>query len=507
MKSGRPQPHDPACARKPTLASTAEQIRFLLVATLFGACLLFGGGAGGLADSLLQMLSLLLILIAAWRCVSAPILPDIPLLILFAGILLLAAIQLAPLPVALWQHLPGRAELMRQMAAVGVHPDRYSLTLSPTATERALFWTLPGLAMYLSAITLTVRERMRLIAMLIVVTVLSLLLGVAQIGSGPNSMLRFYDHEITSSAIGFFANRDHFACMLAMAIAPTVALLAALLIEQRNRPRLARTRLAFVFAALVLLLIAVPMTGSRAGIALAALAVCGSLGLLLRAGLGRRIALAAMALGVVLFFAGLLSGIGRVLPRLELDPAADPRWSIHATTLAAARHFGPLGSGLGTFVAAFQAVPPARDILPLYVNTDHAYGDYHELWLDTGWPGIVLIGVFLLWYVRRSWQVWWRPQTQDPALQLARAASISIAVVLAHSWLDFPLRTTAIVALFGLCCALLSRSVASGVGSLQSTDGPGHNGRQHSRRLRSRARGIGPSAAEVSQPLIRGESD
>ena len=455
------------------LTRMGEQVRFLISAILFGGCLVLGGGGGGFADSLLQILSLLVILIAVWRCITLPALPDIPLLIVFAGILLLAAIQITPLSPSVWQHLNGRAELLQQMAAVGTRPSWYSLTLSPTATERALFWTLPGVAMYLSSFTMTTQARARLVVMLLLVAAFSLLLGVGQIGSGPDSLLSFYGNGTISYAIGFFSNRNHFACMLAMAIPLAVGLLISKLIEQRSTHVISKPWLAFLLVVIVSILIALPLTGSRAGIVLGALAVFGSLGLLLRARMGRRIVLVAMTIGVVILFVGLLLGIDQLLPRLQQDPASEARWTIHATTLVAAHHFGPLGSGLGTFVAAYQAVAPERDILPQYIN--HAHSDYHELWLETGWLGVVLIGVFLLWYFWRSWQVWRRSEVPSMALNLARAASVSIAVVLAHSWVDYPLRKSAIIALLGLCCALLSRNVkvaAPDTASFQASAGP-----------------------------------
>ena len=468
---------------------TVKQIHFLACALLFGGCLVFGGGGGGVADSLLQILSLLVILLAVWRCATRDVLPDIPLLLVLAGVLVLAVIQLAPLPLSVWQHLSGRAELMRQMATVGVHPAFHSLTLSPTATERALFWILPGVAMYLSAITMRTQNRTRLIVILLAVAAISLILGIAQIGKGPDSLLSFYGNGERSFAIGFFSNRNHFVCMLAMAIPLAVALLVSKGHELRNRPVITKPWLVILSLLIVSLLVALPMTGTRAGILLGALAVFGSLGLLLRANFARRIVLGGMAVGVVVLFIGMLLGIDQLLMRVE-DPAADARWTIHATTLAAAQHFGPLGSGLGTFVAAYQTVAPERDILPQYIN--HAHGDYHELWLETGWPGVVLIGVFLLWYLWRSWQVWRRPEVPSLALNMARAASISIAIVLVHSGVDYSLRKSAIIALLGLCCALLSRTVK--IAAPDPAPYPASDRLERDGRLRSHrhpARGIG----------------
>ncbi|MHB8474464.1 MAG: hypothetical protein ACYDC8_16760 [Gammaproteobacteria bacterium] len=73
-----------------------------------------------------------------------------------------------------------------------------------------------------------------------------------------------------------------------------------------------------------------------------------------------------------------------------------------------------------------------------YVN--HTHSDYHELWLVTGWPDILLIAVFLGWYLWRSVTVWVQSAASPGTLNMARAASIAIAVVLAQSWVDYPLR-------------------------------------------------------------------
>jgi hypothetical protein len=60
--------------------------------------------------------------------------------------------------------------------------------------------------------------------------------------------------------------------------------------------------------------------------------------------------------------------------------------------------------------------------------------------------------LFLLWWVRRLLAIWW---TEKPD-HLARAASIATAAIIAHSIVDYPLRTAAIGALFAACCALMA---------------------------------------------------
>ena len=436
-------------------AASGDRLNFWMCAILLGGCLLFGGGGGWFGDSLLQMFSLPMLMIATTRLMLKPAALDVPFLVLLAGILILAAIQVIPLPPEIWQHLGGRAELVQQMGILGIHPGWHPLTLSPTATERCLLSVLPAVAIYLSILTMATESRIRLVVLVCLFAQLSLLLELAQIADGPDSALRFYGSGSGSTAGGFYANPNHGACMLAMIIPLSVALLIQNIQARVNRRARSTAWTLFLCLMIGALLIALPITGSRAGLALGVLAIAGSLGMLLRAGLGRRIVFTLIGVGLTGLILLATFELDSVLSRMNLDPANDLRWPMHATTLEAARHFGPLGSGLGTFVSAFQSVQPIGDMRPEYIN--HAHSDYHELWLEAGWPGVVLIGVFLGWYLWRSVTVWVRATASSEALNMARAASVAIAVVLAHSWVDYPLRNTATLALLSLCCGLLAR--------------------------------------------------
>ena len=65
---------------------------------------------------------------------------------------------------------------------------------------------------------------------------------------------------------------------------------------------------------------------------------------------------------------------------------------------------------------------------------------------------IVLIVLFLMWWVVTVRRTWLTTESGP----FARAASIASAAVLAHSLVDFPLRTAAVSAAFGMCLALLA---------------------------------------------------
>jgi O-antigen ligase len=77
-----------------------------------------------------------------------------------------------------------------------------------------------------------------------------------------------------------------------------------------------------------------------------------------------------------------------------------------------------------------------------------------EIALETGLPGVVLVLLFLAWLVRFAWNRWNEPQG-DP---FAQAATIASAAILAHSLVDFPLRTSAMAGVFAVAIALIAQS-------------------------------------------------
>ncbi len=86
-----------------------------------------------------------------------------------------------------------------------------------------------------------------------------------------------------------------------------------------------------------------------------------------------------------------------------------------------------------------------------YMN--HAHNDYLEVALETGLPGLVLIVIFFSWWIRRTLSIW-RDADADGAF--AQAATIASAAILTHSLVDYPLRMTAVSAVFALCCGLMA---------------------------------------------------
>ena len=131
--------------------------------------------------------------------------------------------------------------------------------------------------------------------------------------------------------------------------------------------------------------------------------------------------------------------------------------------MQAAKAYLPLGSGLGTFIPVYASFEKPEDTL-LNTYANHAHNDAAELWLETGLFGLVLAALFVFWFGKRTVEVWRSAPplgASEVDWSLVRAATIIIALLLAHSFVDYPLRTGAMMAIMAFCCALLIEPLAA----------------------------------------------
>ncbi len=447
---------------------------FVLGCLVFGSGLILGGSGGSFGDTIVQLLSLPLIVLAAMHWSRSTLCgPDRAALAIIAGIVVLAFVQLVPLPLSMWASLPGRADLLRELQSVGVTPAWQSISLNPLTTERALQWTLPAIAMFLAVRWMSSTQRKVLLMVLFVGAIALLMLTLTQ-RSGAQTDVEATANEALAKAnlalstasapnapargqfiTGLFSNRNHFATFLAMTIPLVVAMGVKIWLERKkNEPHTWVPWSGFLTLVIVGLLVGMFKTQSRAALVLGGMSLLGSLMLLRHLRLNRTVIWGLVAATFAGALATFIMAGSATVARLDASPTTDMRWIIHGTTLEAARHFGPLGSGLGTFVQAYQTVQPEKDFGPKFVN--RAHGDYHELWLETGVPGALLILGFLGWFGWSAWLAWRDADRTRTASLIARAATLSIVMALMHSYLDYPLRKTTILVIFGMSCALLA---------------------------------------------------
>lgn len=432
-----------------------SRTRTLIGPAYLFACLLLGGSAQGVwFNMLLQLAGLVIIAWAAMANVDQPLAPSArQLLLLVAAALLVVAVQLIPLPPGLWAKLPGRAGIAHGFSALGMAVPAEPLSLAPASTLDALLGVIPPLAVFCALVRLKAYRPLFLALAILAGTVAGIGLGALQVASGGPELSGWYLYPITNEgrAVGFFANADHMATLLVIAI----PFLAAIVAAARSRSRQRYVATATVAAGTgILLLVGIALNGSLAGYGLAVPVAAASLLVLLPPATRLRLWVTAAALLLLIAAVAILQtkpvtggGIGA-----HANSAVNSRGEILKTTAQAARGFMPFGSGLGTFRAVYPLYESPATVDSTYVI--HAHDDYAELLLELGLAGAVLILLFLVWWAVAVWRVW----SSNEARPFVRAAAISSAAILVHSLVDFPLRTAAIAACFAMALALLADS-------------------------------------------------
>jgi O-antigen ligase len=379
--------------------------------------------------------------------------------IVAAASLALVLAQLLPLPYSMWALLPGRQLVVDTFSTLGLTPFWLPLTLSPWATKAAAVALLPAIAGFFSLLTVRPNEHLKVAATVIGCAMIGLFIGFAQKSLGSAAGLHFYNENAGNTASGTFGNRNFFAAQLFTSI-PFVAALATTLSHSRRM----RAPVVIAFAAIymALLVAGLAVTSSRAGVVLAIVSVLLSVMYVYRhpetSGKGKQSRWTFYAI-LGSFF--LVTQIGLVgLTRLaETDPVNDYRGDIYAVTWQAIQAYFPAGSGFGTFVPVYQQFETPQVIVSSYIN--HAHNDWMQIVLEGGAPALVLLLAFLFVFLACVVRVS-RLSSNIPQHAYARAALVTVFLMLLHGLVDFALRTPALLSLFAVCCGMI---VSAGAGA------------------------------------------
>jgi hypothetical protein len=409
--------------------------------------MLFGGsGNQGWSDALVQLAALPLLAWALFKLSLSQLgRGGQSAILLLCGMLALPFLQLIPMPPWLWSGIPGREEIASAYAAAGMALPWLPLSLDPSATWLGLLSLLPATAIFLAMLSLEQRPRRILIVLMLVFVFASVLLDMLQIIGGDGR------------AVGLFANSNHNAAFLCCAI-PFIAGWAIGLVRDQSRNR--AVGLACLVALTLAIIIGVVVTRSRAGMALVVIA--GLSGLLLawrhdRDQSGRRLLWFASGAGLIGLLLAFQFGFVGLMERVEAQGLEDLRWPLAQVTSQAAIANLPFGSGFGSFTPVFEKFASPTLLLDQNRFVNHAHNDWLELWLTGGGPAIMLAVGFLAWLAAATFRLWSndQPKVRVLDLALARAASIVIVLLLLHSVVDYPLRTTALSVLFAIACGYL----------------------------------------------------
>lgn len=367
-----------------------------------------------------------------------------PLLLLALASLVLTALHLVPLPPGIWQSLPGREIIAEIDQVAGLEGQWRPLSMFPEGTWNALYAMSVPMAALLLAVQLNEKDRVRLLALVILLCLASGMVGVLQ---AAGTDVRFY--RVSSETAGLFANRNHQAAMLG-AMFPMIAALALCASAYTNHTRPVRLVAATGLVALVPLIM---VTGSRMGLVVGLIGFsclifmrfsrdAGSKGFALsgamQAGAGALIA-AGMAAGSV-FLAR-----DKALDRMAAGTENEMRMPVWESMLEFIPQYMPWGSGIGSFVPIYQIHEPPTLLIPGYFN--QAHNDWIDIPLTSGLPGAVLALAALIMFALGAKSAL---AARGVAGHLRKCGIIVILVLAFASLSDYPLRTPILSALFAI---------------------------------------------------------
>jgi O-antigen ligase len=414
-------------------------------------CIILGGSAQ--AHWLNLVLALIGIALMGWSAAAPKIVEEgegaRPLYILIIAALLIVLVQVIPLPFDLNGTSFGGFSAKEGVAALQLPPGRRSISLAPYQTVLTIMAAIPALAIF--AATERLRPGPRAIALAVVVgMLLSVLAGAIQVSAGSPNWL-YLQRIHSSGAVGFFANANHMATLLLVGIPMTAALVVS---SMSKRKQATNSWLAIGATLFALIIAGIALNHSNAALALSLPVTLTSIALFPALGRWRR----AILLAAVLTFAAGTVVVATVpIGQTAFEQTNDStsiksRAGIWKTTAVAIEQNFAVGTGLGTFAQVYPLYEDPAKVTRFIVN--HAHNDYLELVLELGIAGFLLILFFGLWWLVTAYRAWTSPLSTP----FARAAIIATAAILAHSMVDFPVRTGAISAILAACLSLTVRN-------------------------------------------------
>nr|WP_283938408.1 O-antigen ligase family protein [Sphingomonas alba] len=434
-------------------------MKFAILPSYLFLCLLLGGSSRGVWANALLQLSAVGLLVWAFLSRDPPAIQPAGrrLLLIVAVLGALFAIQLVPMPPDLWTKIPGRELVARGFDLLGMQQPWMPLSLSPYDTIAAALTLLPPLSLLIAMLRLRAWRAETMFMALLAGAATSILLGLLQVRSGTE----WYFYEVTNLgvAVGAFANANHFATLLLVAIPIFSAVAIGRWRAAKDRQQRSAIFLVSAAAAAVLL-VGILMCQSAAFLLLGPPVLAATILIPMRLG-KTRIRQGFLAIfALIVIAAGTLVVAGDRLPGWGTSASVETRKQFWATSAAAVQGQALTGWGFGTFQEAYRRYEDAGSVDRFYVN--HAHNDYLEIAVEGGVPALLLVVAFLIWWANRSREAW----MSSGATIEQKAASIASAAILLHSLFDFPLRTSAITAVLAVCLALL----AGARGTIRSAD-------------------------------------
>ncbi len=376
---------------------------------------------------------------------------QIPLL----ALILIGVIQLLPLR---------RVNLPNDLLSVSAVA---SLSLAPYSTRLAIVQLIVYFVFFAAALTF-INNYSRLRKVVLTIIIFSSLMAFYGILQHLANLEAIYNLRLPYQANPFasFVNAHHFAAFMEMTIGVTLGLLFGKATENNKR--------IFLMIAVVIMGIAVILTGSRGGM----LSLLGVITFVVAANLlqkptseidspiadgksylrnfafiGGGLALILVLFGAVLLLGGdnsLLRGIG-LQDQADISNGRIHFWQI---ALRIFIDYPILGAGLDAFAVAF----PRYDSWNGMFRVEQAHNDYLQILADAGILGFACVAAFIYLLFKKGLQT-----VRKSSDRFRRSAAVGALAgcfgILIHSFFDFPLRTPSNALFFLTLTALATASI------------------------------------------------
>lgn len=350
-------------------------------------------------------------------------------------------------------------------AALG-EPLRGRISVNPEATLSGLMRLLSYGAVFWLTVQLTrapAQARLAVLAVALTGAVYAFY-GLAVYLTGNDTVLIYEKWAYKNALSSTFVNRNSFATFAGLCLLCAMALFINSFRHLLTIDRPAKQRAVLLvetifsaavwrLAAVLLLMIALALTGSRAGVASA---IAGLLTLLLtylRGGSVKfwHIAAIAAVVGGMLLLAFSVGGdlLAQRFTRVDAVFDGNLRSTVYSATVDAIASVPWTGTGYGTYRDAFSAYRP--ETLSSIFFWDKAHNTYLENAFELGIPAALSLNVAILLLGIEAMRGLWRRQRDRTGPALGIAATVLVAT---HSFFDFSLQIPAVAVLYAFMLGL-----------------------------------------------------
>lgn len=326
------------------------------------------------------------------------------------------------------------------------------ISVAPFLTKNFLYSLSVPIGVLLLGVQLNSEERFALLPLLLTFGLISAFVGVIQIFSDPTGLLYLYETTNRGASVGFFANRNHQALLLAMVL-PTLCVYISTQFRSEHQRKLGE--MIGITASLVIILL-ILIVGSRAGLFLGLIAAVGAFTLYRQnRALATRQRPLSLKTTIAIAFSGLMAFtfVSVVMARAKAfdrlmapDQGEDLRFQIWSGILNSLESFLPFGSGAGTFATIYRKLEVDGQLTGNYANQAHS--ELLDLPLTMGAPGTLVAATFFVMLMLKLVSVLRGGSIPVRHVLYQKLGLILLLMIFLSSLVDYPLRTPIIATFF-----------------------------------------------------------